>query len=134
MKKTILIRVLLILVLSFQLTGCKLDEVNDDKGTFTVTVTLNNDAIQGANVELYDEINEIYLFAKTTNTQGQVVFDDLDPGTYAFECDYEDGANNYYVGSSTGNKLRPGDDKQVYVELHLYQRRFQKKFLSFRLK
>ena len=131
MKKTFLTSVLLILVLSLQFNSCKLDELNDDKGKFIVTVTLNNNAVQGANVELYDEINEIFLFAKTTNTEGQVVFDGLDTGTYSFECDYEDSQNNYYLGNSTGNKLRPGDEKHVNVELHLSQKKLKNAFISF---
>ncbi len=119
MRKSILFYVLLLLFSGLILTGCKIDKEEEDQGAFIVTVTLDGNPVQGANVEIFDEVNEISLDIKQTSSSGLVYFDNLDPGVYSFECDYEDAQNNFYTGSSDLIRLIPGATMKITIELHL---------------
>ncbi len=118
MKKTFLLPIMLILIFSLQLSSCKKEEEKETKGKFTVTVTLNNDPIEDVEVSI-DSDDGNYEAVKNTDSQGKVVFNNLEPGRYSFSCYYIDDWNGVdYFGTSYNNKLRAGENKKITIELY----------------
>ena len=115
MKKTLLLPIIIVLALSLQLTGCKKKQSPQiAKITVTVISFETGDKVSGSDVSLHNDEGEIE--SKTTGSDGKVVFDDLDPGTYYIYAYYEDNDGCYYYGNISVD-LKRGDSKSVTIEL-----------------
>ena len=74
----------------FSFSNCKKDDA-DTKGDIVATAFgLDNSRLVGELVELYDNAAKTTVKQeKTTDSNGQVKFTDLEPGIYYLECTYE---------------------------------------------
>ncbi len=114
MKKTLLFHLVLILFIGLQLSSCKKEKEEESTTKLTITVKLDGDKVEGALVSLYDEDVDL-VDDKTTNSQGKVVFDDLDPGTYEAEVDYTKFGVDYYGYGIY--EISKGQNKKVTIVL-----------------
>ena len=112
MKKIRLITLMLLIV---SLTACKKEKETTDNpkpAKLTVHTTIDGSGPQaGTQVHLY--IQGTYDKVKSTDAQGDVVFDDLDAGTYELECH----ATGYYASYEHNIQINEGDDKSISTTL-----------------
>ena len=121
MKRKVII--LLALVMTFGLVSrCSKKEKDSDKSKVTVQTivkTYSGDEIRtsGVHVHLFkqNEDDDDYIGVKDTDSDGKVVFKDLESGNYSIEAEYDQ--NGEYRYGETYFSLGKGEDKTITVRL-----------------
>lgn len=125
MKITKYLILSIVTILTMTLTSCKKEEDGDISTTAILKVNVTVEgygAIAGVNVQLTESISDEDVQEKVTNSNGEVTFTNILPGTYKVYGDYIIGNpndSNYeeHTGYSNSFQLIEGQTKTMSLVL-----------------
>jgi len=118
MKRSIYL-LITIFSISIFFTNCKKKETEVKETTLTVNTKIekwDGTIVKKADVEVY-VYNDDVGYYKKTNSEGVVIFKNIEPGSYDVEAEYYDYYNDEYYYGETYITINDGEQKTIDLQL-----------------